>query len=197
VTSKMMAAIMIVLEELGTPVHRTKLVKLIYLAENLFYEHEGSTITGLGYMWDNYGPNAISNAIVKEADKLVGEDFACVKTGNSMYGGENYLYSLGPKKTDKHKSLLSPFEIQVLRDTVRRYRDHSVQAIVSASKKTTPFKNTRQYDILEMKISPAYTRLIEILKGDAEFLSTIAGGVKVGAEAEGVTLEEVKLKYAL
>jgi len=50
--SKVRAAILTVLGEMGTPVHRTKLVKLIYLAENLFYEHFGETITGFGYMRD-------------------------------------------------------------------------------------------------------------------------------------------------
>jgi len=37
--SKAMAVILMVLGEMETPVHRTKLVKLIYLADTIFYEH--------------------------------------------------------------------------------------------------------------------------------------------------------------
>lgn len=139
---KMKAAILLVLDEMGDPVHRTKLVKLVYLAENMFYEHFGRTITGLTYMWDDHGPNAISNAVVKEAEKLVQQDLACMKTGTSIYGTENYLYSLGPKKSNMAERLLDPMERQVILDTVKRYRNYSITQIIAASKRTTPFKKS-------------------------------------------------------
>lgn len=195
--SKVQAAILTVLGEMGTPVHRTKLVKLIYLAENLFYEHFGETITGLGYMWDEYGPNAISNAIVVEANKLVEEDFVCMKTGTSMYGTENYRYSLGPKKADIAESLLEPIERQVLLDTVKRYRNYGVTQIVAASKRTTPFKKTHQYRVLQMDQSSEYASLVETLKKDAQFMAALAEGTKANAEAEGIRLDEFKQKYGL
>ena len=195
--SKMRAAILTILEEMGTPVHRTKLVKLVYLAENIFYGHFGRTITGLDYMWDNHGPNAISNAIVKEAEKLVQQDFACMKTGTSMYGTENYMYSLGTKKTDLAQRLLEPIERQVLLDTVKRYRKYNVTEIVAESKKTSPFKNAHQYEVLQMEKSAEYANLVVTLKKDAQFMAAIIEGTKVGAEAEGKRLEEVKQKYGL
>jgi len=37
--SKTMVVILMVLGEMGMLVHRTKLVKLIYLADTIFYEH--------------------------------------------------------------------------------------------------------------------------------------------------------------
>ena len=48
---------------LGTRVSRTALVKLVYLSDNRFFESTGRTITGNAYMWDHYGPNAVSHAI--------------------------------------------------------------------------------------------------------------------------------------
>jgi uncharacterized phage-associated protein len=195
--SKLKAAILTVLEEMGTPVHRTKLVKLIYLAENIFYEHFGRTITGLGYMWDDHGPNAMSNAIVKEAQKLVEQDFARMKIGTSMYGTENYLYSLGLKKTDMAKHLLDSIERQVLLDTVKRYRNYSITQIVAASKKTVPFKKAHQYQVLEMAQSSEYVSLVEALKKDAQFMAALAEGTKANAETEGVKLDEFRQKYGL
>jgi len=195
--SKLKAAILTVLEEMGIPVHRTKLVKLIYLAEDIFYEHFGRTITGLGYMWDDHGPNAISNAIVKEAQKLVQQDFACMKTGTSMYGTENYLYSLGPKKSDMAEHLLEPIERQVLLDTVKRYRNYSVTQIVAASKRTTPFKKAHQYEVLQMGQSSEYVNLVETLKKDAQFMTALAEGTKANAEAEGISLGDFKQEYGL
>ncbi len=195
--NKVKAAILTVLEEMGTPVHRTKLVKLIYLAENIFYEHFGRTITGLGYMWDDHGPNAISNAIVKEVQKLVQQDFACMKTGTSMYGTENYLYSLGPEKTDMAEHLLDSIERQVILDTVKRYRNYSIPKIVAESKRTSPFKKAHQYQVLQMDQSTEYVSLVGTLKKDAQFMAALAEGTKTNAEAEGIRLDEFKQKYGL
>lgn len=194
---KLDAAILTILEEMETPVHRTKLVKLVYLAENIFYEHFGRTITGLDYMWDDHGPNAISNAIVKEAQNLVQRDFVRMKTGTSIYGTENYLYSLGPEKTNMAERLLEPLERQVLIDTVKRYRTYNITQIVAASKRTTPFQNTHQYQVLQMTQSYEYVSLVGTLKNDTEFMAALAEGTRADAEAEGVRLAELKHKYGL
>ncbi len=195
--SKTMAVISMVLEGMGTPVHRTKLVKLIYLADTIFYEHFGRTITGLGYMWDDFGPNAISNAIVKEADKLVQQDYACMRVGISIYGSENYMYNSGPKKLKISEKLLNQIERQVIRDTVERYRQSSIKQIVAASKRTEPFKAARQYEVLKMNQSSEYLCLVEAIEGDTELMAEIQGATRPGAESEGMRLQEVKQKYGL
>ena len=195
--SKTMAVISLVLEEMGEPVHRTKLVKLVYLADTLFYEHFGETITGLGYMWDDFGPNAISNAIVKEADKLVQEDYACMKIGMSIYGSENYMYSSGLKKLGIPDKLLNQLEKRVIKDIVERYRNYSITQIVAASKRTEPFKIAHQYEVLEMKQSSEYQELVKIIKSDAKLMAEIHEGIRPEAESEGMRLTEVKQKYGL
>ena len=192
-----MAAILTVLEELGAPVYRTKLVKLIYLADNLFCEHFGGTISGLGYMWDDFGPNAISNAIVKEADKLVAKDFVCMKVGKSIYGSENYLYSLGPMKSTIPVSLLSPLEQQVLRDTVERYRKTSVMEIVAVSKRTKPFKAAKQYQLLSMNQSAEYQTLLQAVRSDSQLMAAIREDAKPEADAGSMPLQEVKRRYGI
>lgn len=195
--SKTMAVISLVLEEMGVPVHRTKLVKLVYLTDALFYEHFGKTITGLGYMWDDFGPNAISNAIVKEADKLVQEDYACMKVGMSIYGSENYMYSSGPKKFEVPDELLDQLERQVIQDIVERYRNYNINQIVAASKRTEPFKTAHQYEVLKMNQSSEYQELVESIKSDTKLMAEIQEGTKPGAESEGMRLIEVKQKYGL
>lgn len=192
--TKAMAAILTVLGEIKEPIHRTKLVKLIYMADNLYYEHFGKTITGFAYMWDDHGPNAVSNAVVKETDRLLDADFVCMKEGTSMYGSPNYLYSLGHKKAEIG-GLLSPLEVEVLRDTVARYGGYSVSSIVSASKKTKPFKDAQQYHVLKMKRSQAYVELIEAIKNDPQSMVAIKEALGAGEKAEGVWLKEAKQKY--
>lgn len=195
--SKSMAVIWMILKELGEPVHRTKLVKLTYLADNLFYEHFGKTITGLYYMWDDYGPNAISNAIVKEAEKLVNQDYACMNVGTSIYGSESYIYKVGPKEMKIDDELLSQLERYVISDVVKRYRGYNISQIIAASKKTEPFKKAHQYEVLKMNQSSEYLRIKEAIENNTELMAEIQEAIRAGAESEGMPLQEVKQKYGL
>ncbi|MFC1939978.1 Panacea domain-containing protein [Chloroflexota bacterium] len=194
---KVRAAIMAVIETSDVPVHRTRLVKLIYLADNLYYEHFGETITGLRYMWDNFGPNAISDAIVIEAGNLVQDEYTCMKTGTSMYGSESYLYSMGPKKMEIPDEVLSPFERHILLDTVNRFKGKPLGQVVAASKKTKPFREVGQYEVLDMSQSSDYQSLLNSITSDNKIMSEIKEAVAAGEEAEGMLLQEVKQKYGL
>lgn len=195
--NKVMAVVFATLQELGQPVHRTKLVKLVYLADNLFYEHFGRTMTGLQYMWDDFGPNAISNAIVKETDKLLKRDMVCLKTSPNMYGGESYIYSLGPQPTAIPETLLDKLERYVIKDVVSQYGKYGVREIVSASKKTPPFRQARQYGVLQLAQCAEFVELEKAVRSDLAFMEGIREAMQPGAEAKGLTLEEVRRKYAL
>ena len=192
---KIKAVILTVLQESREPVHRTKLVKLIYLADNLFYEHFGKTITGLGYMWDNFGPNAISNAIVKEADELVDEDFVCIKVSPNIYGSESYLYSVGLNKTDMAEKVLEPIEKKFILDIVEQYKSYSVDDIVRVSKNTKPFGRAKQYQVLNMAKSSKYQDLLDKIRSDSKVMAGITEGMKKASE--GMPLEKVKQQYGL
>ena len=115
-----------------------------------------------------------------------------------MYGGENYLYSLGLQKSENiPQRLLTPLERQVISDTIKRYGKISLSAIVSASKKTKPFKNASQYHILHMDISPGYQELIASLKSNSGLMASLTEAIKPNAETQGMSLEAVKQKYGL
>ncbi len=194
---KAKAVILTVLNEMGASVQRTLLVKLVYLADNTHFEHFGSTITGLNYMWDYYGPNAISNAIVVEADEVVQEDFACLKVGTSIYGSDNYLYTAGPKESDLPDSLLNPIERQVIVDTIKRYRNLTLRQVVAASKRTEPFLAAKQYEVLKMRQSSDYLNMVNTLESNPDFMAAIIEGTKADAEVGSLRLEEVRRKYDL
>lgn len=194
---KVRATIMTVIEASNEPVHRTRLVKLVYLADNLYYEHFGETITGLRYMWDDFGPNAVSNAVVKEADNLVQDDYACMKVGTSMYGGESYLYSMGPKKIEIPDEVLNHLKRQILLDTVNRFKGKSLGQVVAASKKTKPFREVSQSGVLNMSQSSDYQSLMNSITSDTKIMSEIKVAIAAGEEAEGMQLQEVKQKYGL
>ena len=77
---------------LDRKVGRTELVKLVYLSDSRFFESTGRTITGITYMWDHYGPNAVGHATANEADQMVNEGSVRVEIRPSMYSGYAYDY---------------------------------------------------------------------------------------------------------
>jgi uncharacterized phage-associated protein len=166
------STIVAVLRELGRPVHRTKLVKLIYLIDELYYRHFGDTMTGLNYMWDDFGPNAIGNAIVKKADRLALKGIVHIDPRPNVYGETSYLYSL-EKGKEKLAEKLSEAEQYVIRDVVAQYRNYGVRDIVKISKQTESFKNAEQYSLIKMKKSAEYEKLMEDVKSDPDFIKGI------------------------
>lgn len=161
-----------VLITLGAPVHRTKLVKLIYLIDELFYRHFGRTMTGLDYMWDDFGPNAVGNAIVKEADNLVSKGIVHIKPYPNIYGETSYLYSLEEGGISLAEEVPQD-EYYVIRDVVAHHGKYSVRDIVRVSKKTESFKNTEQYSLLKMEKSADYEKLLEAVQKDSDFVNGI------------------------
>lgn len=174
---KVHATIVAVLQALGAPVHRTKLVKLIYLIDELYHEHFGQTLTGLAYMWDDFGPNAVGNAIVKEADRLVLKGIVHIDPRPNYYGETSYLYSLEPMKSDLAEEL-SEAEQYVVSDVIAHYAKYGVRDIVRISKQTESFKDTEQYSLLKMKKSAEYNKLMEDINSDPNFVKSIKEAVQ-------------------
>ena len=139
--------ILAVLNSCGSWVHRTKLVKLVYLIDYVYYQHYGRTLTGLTYEWDQFGPNAVGNAIVREAEKLTEKGSVALTVGESMYGGPNYRYRIADAAEIPD---FPPQEAVVIRDVLARYGGLSVSDIVRKSKQTKPFKEASQFQVLEM-----------------------------------------------
>lgn len=137
---------------LGKRVSRTQIVKLVYLADNSFYESTGRTITGTQYIWDHYGPNSVDNVIADTADQLVGEGQVRRAVG-SYKGSHTFNYWVkDPRVAWRHTaSALNDGECQIVRDIARRYGRYNASDLASLSKKTKPFKNARQYEILRFK----------------------------------------------
>ncbi|MBI2908743.1 MAG: DUF4065 domain-containing protein [Chloroflexi bacterium] len=137
------------------PVLSTKLVKLVYLVDYLYYQHFGRTLTGFDYMWDNFGPNATGHAIVTEAHRLTAQGVLCSRQEPNIYGSESTRFSLNTK----HLPALAPQEQAVVSDILARFGKMGLREIVAASKRTKPFKAAHQYEVLQLRriAEPTYT----------------------------------------
>ena len=189
---KTRAAIVCVLGALGRKkVHRTRLVKLVYLADNRFFESTGRTLTGNAYMWDHYGPNAVGNAIVAEAGELVDLGVIRMFVGVSAYGGGAYRYWVdSPEEAwELARNDLDASELQVLMEAVEEYGGLDVGSLVRESKETRPFARAEQYSVLEMEQSPRARELREALASDRGFMEEAESGIRE-ARAGAWGLEE-------
>ena len=195
--SKTQAAIISVLGLLGGRVHRTKLVKLVYLADERFYELTGETLTGVGYTWDNFGPNAISNAIVKEADKLVRSEKIQMATQQSMYGGDSFTYWASGESAAESMAHLGAGAGLVIRDTIQKYGHMGVSQIVAASKRSKPFEQAPQYSVLSMEEDEQAADLRRQVAGNPGLLEAARQGLQDLADGDVVSQEELDEQYSL
>lgn len=137
---------------MGKRVSRTQIVKLVYLADNLFYESTGRTITDTQYIWDHYGPNAMNDSIVIAADRLVNEGEVCCVVG-SYQGNQTYNYWVEDSHATwvRAASELSDGERHIVQDIAKKYGRYNASELAALSKETKPFENAKQYEILQFK----------------------------------------------
>ena len=190
---KTRAAIQGILALAGRKTGRTELVKLIYLADNSFYESTGRTITGNAYMWDHYGPNAVSQAIASEADNLASFGKVRMAASPSIYGGRAFYYwvddSDGTWGTIEYS--LDTGECQILIDVAKRFGKLSLGALVRRSKETRPFSNARQYDLLTLEQDDGAKEMRQRLASSGDFLEEVELGFRDADEGNWVEDDEL------
>lgn len=156
---------------LDKPAGRAQIVKLVYLADNRFYECVGRTLTGKTYIWDRYGPNDVDDSITAAADTLA-ECGRIIRTpAISQNECDAFRYSVASTigAWQEVACRLNAGEQQILRDIAKQY-GHITNAteLAEASKQTAPFANAKQYERLQFKQSE---RAIEL----GRWLDTIDG----------------------
>lgn len=172
---------------------RTELVKLVYLADNRFYESTGRTITGVTYMWDHYGPNAVGHAIASEADRLVSAGLVRMSVRRSVYGGDSFQYRVDDSE-EAWRAASKPLdegERQVLMDIVKQFGKLPVASLVGESKRTPPFRNARQYGLLALEQDRHAEELREEFGSNGQFLEEGTIGLRDADEGRWVAAEDL------
>ncbi|MBI4198426.1 MAG: DUF4065 domain-containing protein [Chloroflexi bacterium] len=174
-----------ILDGLRAPVHSTKLVKLVYLVDYVYYQHFGRTLTGFTYMWDNFGPNAVGHAIIEQTQELVRERKATLDISPNIYGGTTVDFAI----ISPGSSLpMTPEAEMVIADILEQYGRLSVAAVTRVAKRTEPFRNGTQYTVLELK------QTVPVLYGAKEEWEKFQTEIK----EEGTwTLDDLKREYRL
>jgi hypothetical protein len=174
---KLRATIIAVLDSLNRPLYRTEIVKFVYMIDEIYYRHFGKTITGSSYMWDNFGPNSIGDAIVNEANELGNMGIIRIWVEPNSHGSMSYKYNL-EKRDINLTSILTEEEKYIIKDITCHYKNYTLDELIDASKKTESFKGVEQYQVINLKQSEKYKELINSLQADDEFMRGVEAVVK-------------------
>ena len=191
---KIDAVIIEVLKKEGRPTHRTRLVKLVYLIDHIYHRHFGQTLTGLSYMWDYFGPNAVSNAIVDRGDRLCTQKLLHLTRTPNQYGDFSYLYSLETPDVASPVEL-EPAALLIIDDVVRKYRNSTLEQLVRASKRTEPFRRARPFEVLKMEKSSTYEDLEKDIEADPQFSADIRESIEHPSDGTTFTIHELEALY--
>ena len=176
-------------ERSNRPIYRTALVKLVYLIDYIYAQHTGRTLTGFDYKWDNHGPNAVGNKIVKHADKLeFPQQKIQIDRGLTPSGNLKYMYRLNAEVTQAE--IGDELGEQVIRDVIMAYGHLNFAAIVKAAKATSPVLRAKPGDRLDLAPDDNKQRRLarlQALLGEREYDGT----------RPGASIREMKARYGL
>ncbi len=147
-------------------------------------------------MWDNFGPNAVSNAIVKEADALALSGRINLAVRTSPYGSDEFLYWATTEAATQALEKLQPGERQILLDIVKSFGHLSVRRIVAESKKTKPFQVAQQYQVLQLQESPNRVEFQQRLSQDPDFVNAVRASAEEFDPGDLISQEEMDRLYA-
>lgn len=145
--TKLESLLLGLLHSMNARSYRTKLVKMTYLIDEAYYRLHGKTITGLTYIWDNYGPNAESNEIVRVLDRLAYEGSVTKSVGRTPTGNPTYSYKVADDFSAGSLPLTESEWIEIQAAT-RRYKRMNVKSITTESKKTDAFRRAEKLGVL-------------------------------------------------
>ena len=191
--SKSEAVILGLLSQLQRPTGRTKLVKLVYLVDNMRAEQLGTPITGFKYHRDNYGPNATGNRIVAALDGLGEVGLIQSSTGTTPYGNPAYYYRAAAQ-VDLSELPLSPDDWMFIVSIVKKYGKQNRESVVRAAKATLRKKDAEQRTSLELRLNPD----LEERQGQVLSNSALMAQLEESLQSRepGISLEELKASYA-
>jgi hypothetical protein len=148
----------------GRPITRTELVKLVYMVDYLYAQHmSGQTLSGLDYWWDNHGPNAIGNAIVKRADWMELEHGSIRSwEGVTPFGNSKFLYEAGEDMPVEpiDEGLAEAIIVEVLAN----YGHLGWKRLTAVAKQTRPVREREQGDRLDLRPTGQINEIYDMIR---------------------------------
>ncbi|GEM_PF-1279103 len=176
---------------------RTKLVKLVYLADNFAFEQRGRKLTDFDYVWDHHGPNAVDDGIVQTLAGLAKRGLVACAEFQTQYETYGTKYSVPVSRWQPAPAdlALAPQDWAAIERIAATYGRKSWQSVVQASKESHPVREARQYSVLKFSHNPLLEKKRASLWDRHGALLEESFGAAARDEP-GTPLEKLRAKYA-
>lgn len=144
--TKIESAIIFFLKNLPSNPTRTKLMKLLYLADLLHCQKHKKLLTGATYRSYFYGP--YSEEIISSLNELK-ESYVNEIPGQTVDGQDFYLYQVRSIEALQEPSL-NEEEKKTLRQTIKKYGDLPLDQILKIVYTSEPYRATRKGNQIRM-----------------------------------------------
>lgn len=147
-----------------TPIYRTKLNKLFFFIDALYYSRnksKQSTLTGFSYYKLPYGP--VPSVVRQLKNYMVHNSFVNEEIRNNFYGSPNYVCSL----TDKGKEFLEHLEQEdsqipkEAKEIIDNFLIYKTGYLSELSHKIDPWKSAEYGDKLDFEKLPDMNDFVE------------------------------------
>lgn len=125
------------LERSRLPLTRTTLVKLLYFADLRSYESRGKPITGLRWIWHNFGPFSVD--IYDTLGYLESASEVATEIRRNYYGSPEYRVHLGPAAG--YHQVLGDTERAIIDNVIAEFSGINAQRLAELSYYTAPMKD--------------------------------------------------------
>lgn len=123
---------------------KTRVTKLVYLADWFMVEEHGRQITNIKWFFDHYGPYVSDVLDAADDDKNIR-----ILETQSSFGTVKYIVQSKVEK-QKLKYSLSDEEIEILNKVIEETKSLTWNDFISYVYETSPVKNTKKYNNLNL-----------------------------------------------
>jgi hypothetical protein len=168
----------------GYELTRTKLVKLLYFVDVRAWERSGRVLTGVDWMWHNYGP--YSAEIVSTCDRMATHDEISIKMTSNFYGSPQYRITT---VTEGYYQRPEVGVVELVREVVAEFGNKPPAKIGDLSYETIPMRRLIESggvrgDIIEFPSAPPSASAVQ--RTAAKYAGLIRRADDDGDVAEGL-----------
>ena len=122
-----------------SPLSRTALVKLLYFTDLRSYERLGRSLTGIDWIWHNFGP--FSAEIYETLSGMEARDEIATEVTRNPFGSPEYRLHL--REGAGYFGVLSSEDTQIIADVLSEFGRLTPQRLAELSYYTHPMQNVR------------------------------------------------------
>lgn len=142
------------LSDAGVSPTRTRVMKLVYLADVVSYQEQGESLTDVDWVFLHYGPYAAE--VTESLEELAQEGAVARTTDEEDYGEASFVsyWARDPRLLEEARGALELAEVLMLQDTFRDWGQVGLNELLDhVYFETAPMQAAERFEHLDMTLS--------------------------------------------